>query len=260
MFNIIIILLGTLNDEPLGSTDYRIARYLLSHLNNLSSLNISKVASECYVSASSVSRFCKKVGFQDFNNLNAQFIQYPFRLFDKFNYNKFSPTNIQNSYLDAAIENLQLLKSSLNRLEVEELVEDICSYDYVAAFGTLHSQSVVLNLQTDLLSSGIVMDTRTQFIQQQEYLENACQKTLVILFSREGAFLQRFLQNLLELKRANKPKIVMITTNEHKKKDKYIDKVICYKENGGFSAYPFAFEAIGNVLSLEVAKKKGVLN
>lgn len=256
MFNMIIILLGALNSEPVGTNDYRICRFLLGNLENISAYNISQIAKACFVSISSVSRFCRKVGFQDFNDLKSQIYQLPAMSDSKFNYPEKDDSNIQDSYIEGVIHNLQLLKQSLDKDDIAELVGDLFSYKKVAAFGTLHSQSVVLNLQTDLLTSGIVVDTRSRFKEQLEYMENADEDTLVILFSRGGSHFKRFLINNLQLRPVHKPRIVMITTNRLQQKHKLIDKIICYEEAEGFTAYPFAFETIGSIIALEASIEK----
>ncbi|MDU5335674.1 MurR/RpiR family transcriptional regulator [Enterococcus sp.] len=256
MFNMIIILLATLNSEPIGTNDYRISRFILSNLKDIQNYNISQLAKACFVSNSSISRFCRKVGFQDFNELKYQFFQWSDIGEQKFRYPNQINGQIKISFIDAVIHNLQLLKRSLSDSAMQQLVKDILSYPKVAAFGTLHSQGVVLNLQTDLLTSGIVLDTRTRFQEQLDYLEDAEEDTLVLLFSRGGSHFKRFLLHNLQLNPQHRPKIIMITSNQNIKPNKYIDQCIYYEEEEGFAAYPYAFEVIKGILALEVYQQK----
>jgi DNA-binding MurR/RpiR family transcriptional regulator len=252
MFNMVIMLLATLNSEPVGTNDYRISRFILSNLKEMHKYNISQLAKACFVSNSSVSRFCRKIGFRDFNELKHQFFQWTDIADTKFMFVGRREEALKDSYIDSIIKNLQLLKESIQETELQQLAKDILTYPKVAAFGSLHSQSVVLNLQTDLLTSGIVMDTRSRFQEQLEYIEDADNETLILLFSRGGSHLKRFLIHDLELSKNNRPKIVMITANRGFRNNKYIDQFIYYDEKEGFTAYPYAFEAIKGILALEV--------
>ncbi|MBP1048024.1 MurR/RpiR family transcriptional regulator [Enterococcus sp. BWM-S5] len=256
MFNMVIILLATLNSEPVGTNDYRISRFILSNLKEIHQYNISQLAKACFVSNSSISRFCRKIGFRDFNELKHQFFQWTDIGREKFAYQGCREEALKDSYIDGIIENLQLLKKSIQAQELQQLARDILTFSKVAAFGSLHSQSVVLNLQTDLLTSGIVMDTRTRFQEQLEYIEEADSETLILLFSRGGSHLKRFLIHDLQLSQSNRPKIVMITANRGFRTNKYIDQFVYYDEQEGFTAYPYAFEAIKGILALEVYMQK----
>ena len=57
MFNLMIILLSTLNGEPKDSNNYRIAKYIIEHIHEMENCTLSQLAEKCYVSNSSISRF-----------------------------------------------------------------------------------------------------------------------------------------------------------------------------------------------------------
>lgn len=52
MFNLIIILLSTLNDEPKGSNNYKIAKYMIENMRDLEEYSLTDLAQACYVSNS----------------------------------------------------------------------------------------------------------------------------------------------------------------------------------------------------------------
>ena len=56
MFNLMIILLSTLNGEPKDSNNYRIAKYIIEHIHEMENCTLSQLAEKCYVSNSSISR------------------------------------------------------------------------------------------------------------------------------------------------------------------------------------------------------------
>ena len=69
MFNLVIILLSTINSELKDSNNYKIAKYLLENLHTLEDLSISDLANNCFVSNCSISRFCKEIGLDNYNTL-----------------------------------------------------------------------------------------------------------------------------------------------------------------------------------------------
>ena len=64
-----VALLGTLASERRDSTNAHIARYLLSHQDELEVLSVKALAQACNVGTGTVSRFCREVGFADFDEL-----------------------------------------------------------------------------------------------------------------------------------------------------------------------------------------------
>lgn len=55
-----------LNNNYDRDTGYTIAHYLLENINHISDVSIYTVSKECNVSQATVSRFCRKMGYEDF--------------------------------------------------------------------------------------------------------------------------------------------------------------------------------------------------
>lgn len=72
MYNLTIILLSTINSELINSNNYRIAKYILENMRALEDISITELAKECYVSNSSISRFCRDIGLRDYNELKVK--------------------------------------------------------------------------------------------------------------------------------------------------------------------------------------------
>ena len=69
MNELTIILMSLLGNEDPGSTDYVIADYILKNVESLAKVSTSTLAENCNVSKASISRFCKKIGLEDFFEL-----------------------------------------------------------------------------------------------------------------------------------------------------------------------------------------------
>jgi len=64
-----IILLTQIASQPNDTTDSQIAYYILNHLDDIQNDSISELAMKCNVSNSSISRFCRNIGLNDFSEL-----------------------------------------------------------------------------------------------------------------------------------------------------------------------------------------------
>lgn len=63
------MLLGVIEKEDPGSTDYIIADYILHNVYELGKCSSLELAQGCNVSKSSISRFCRNIGLEDFFTL-----------------------------------------------------------------------------------------------------------------------------------------------------------------------------------------------
>lgn len=64
-----IVFLSELVSSNDGSTNCQIATYILSHIDEVKKCTISELAKRCNVANSSISRFCKEIGLNDFTEL-----------------------------------------------------------------------------------------------------------------------------------------------------------------------------------------------
>ena len=113
MFNLAIILLSLMNSESADSNNNRIAKYILEHIDELENVSISDLARKCYVSNSSISRFCRAIGLQDYNELRNQVAKYqvehPYTVAHKFRYPGEDADEPYSAYVDQIIANPKML-------------------------------------------------------------------------------------------------------------------------------------------------------
>ena len=158
MFNLIIILLSTLNDEPKGSNNYKIAKYMIENMRDLEEYSLTDLAQACYVSNSSISRFCRDIGLKDFNALKNQIAKFSVesaRLKRKFDYEKHESSSMFQSYVKNVISNLNYFLENDIEKQINTLVQEISSYQKVlpAIYSSICKQ--VVNLSFLVLISKI---------------------------------------------------------------------------------------------------------
>ncbi len=69
-------LFNVLNENNQGDPYFILAEYFLEHYHELSRLNIYDVAADCFVSRSSIRRFCQAIGYENFVAFKDEFAQY----------------------------------------------------------------------------------------------------------------------------------------------------------------------------------------
>lgn len=258
MFNLVIILLSALNSEQKDTNNYRIAKYIIENIHNLENYKLQDLATACYVSNSSISRFCKDVGLRDFDELKLQISKFSVEAINvkqKFNfYTENTTATLFDSYCSSVISNLLQFKNTNIDSQIDELVQDIKNYKEVAAFGYMQSENIALNLQFDLQSSRKIIYSCYNVHDQKEYIENATNKNLIIIFSESGSYFKRIFPRVKPFtNNFNKPKIWLITSNKELTIS-YVDKYICYSSRTDYASHPYPLMIISDLICMKYAQ------
>lgn len=70
-FSLMNSLLAVVNTRKHDSTESILARYFLSHFDQLGNLNVYEVAEECFTTRSGIRRFCQSIGLNNFSDLKS---------------------------------------------------------------------------------------------------------------------------------------------------------------------------------------------
>lgn len=245
-----IIFLSTIASENDGTTNCQIANYILGNIEAIKKYTISDLAKSCHVANSSISRFCREIGLDDFtelkeliNNNSMEFQTYSDAETTKQRAVEFSKNTIQS--LENAV-------NTVNYSAIDELVKDIDIYDNIAVFGLLKAQTVAMNLQSDLLMLGKVVTSKLPFKEQVEYLNTASKDQLVIIFSYKGIYFDYWYPKRIP-KYSSKPKIYFITSNKDVKENEYFDRVIHFDSLQDYASHPFQLQLIGSIIAQSYA-------
>ena len=188
-----LVLIGILNTEPEDSIDYRIAKFLLEHIAEFEKFNATRIATECNVSKAAITRFCKHIGLEDFLDLQIMYrISNNSTRRTKFQFEgRGDSQNIGIDFLESSKRVIENLESRIDWKILDELVEDIRKFDRVATFGHMHSGNIAMNLQHDIFIAGKYLFSSHRFGVQRDFILNADSKTLIIIFSATGDYLDR---------------------------------------------------------------------
>lgn len=254
MSNIRIQLLNVINRDSPDSTNFIIAKYILENLERMKVISTRELADECNVSKSSISRFCRKIGYEDFMELQIAVVTYNSYVDERFpNVEGNTTKGFVQNYLESTKETIDYLDHHLDFDVLEEIVHDIYVYQRVILMGHVQSSFPAFSLQHYLTILHKFVYSTQDLNEQKEMLENLDEHNLIIIFSAGGKFLERVLDRLSVMNREHAPKIYIITASKMSHLSfvyKYIE--LCETNNYASSV---ALEMYSNLISLMYRKK-----
>ena len=149
-----IVFLSTLASEKKDSTNSQIATFLLNHLDDIKDIGIQEMAKECSVAMSSISRFCKEIGLNDFNELRELLITTNMTFEQYSTSSKAKAKDRLKEYSSKVKESITMVEKSIDIQQIDALCKEIQKYEQVGIFGLLKAGAVAFNLQSDLLMLG----------------------------------------------------------------------------------------------------------
>lgn len=254
MSNIRIQLLNIINRETQDSTNFIIAKYILENLERMKVISTKDLAQECNVSKSSISRFCRKIGYEDFMELQIAVVTYNSFLNERFPNLEGSTTKeyVQN-YLGSTKAIIEHLERHLDVQVLEGLVQDIHMYKRVVLMGHVQSSFPAFSLQHYLTILHKFVYSTQDLNEQKEMLAGLDERNLIIIFSAGGRFLERVLDRMSVMMRKHAPRIYLITASKTEQLP-FVYKHIELMETYDYAS-SVALEMYSNLISLTYRKK-----
>lgn len=232
-----IVFLSTLASEKKDSTNSQIATYLLNHLDDIKDIGIQEMAKECSVAMSSISRFCKEMGLNDFNELRELLIS------TKMNFEQYSSSSKAKNRLEEyslkVKESITMVEKSIDMQQIDALCKEIQKYQQVGIFGLL-----MLGKQTY---------SHISYKQQLQYISSTNEDDLLIIFSYTGCYFDY--PDISTLKnKLKKPQIWLISSKQESYPD-FIDHVITFDSKRDQNSHPYQLQFIASLIAQEYARR-----
>lgn len=251
-------LLIMLNDSDPKSTDYHITFTLLMNFYLLSTLSIGEVAKLCTVSKSTISKFIRNIGYEDYADFKsaAPFKENKFGFDLNYNQNiaEYIESNGLEHYINILYNDLISAKSSIDMSKIEALAKDLLAYQKVISFGLLFSEIGAIDLQWKLAYNGKFIITNMSDIKQKDLLDRATEDTLIIIYSNSGSYIQKYqLSEFQEPKDFShlKAKLVLITSNKKMTNYPGIDLCICYGHTSSVQTHSILYPLINDMIVMK---------
>ena len=132
-------LYAVLNASEPDSSDYRIANYLIENIYKMQRFGIQDVADACFVSKSSVSRFCRRIGYADFLSMSQSIKYVQMRTYKRFDeYLDLPAEKMADAYLDQMSQCIQQVRAYASPEILSELAGLLFRYDKVGILSLIH--------------------------------------------------------------------------------------------------------------------------
>lgn len=179
-------LFSVLNDYPPEDSNAVLALYFLEHYRNLADLNIFDVAADCFVSRSSVRRFCQSIGYENFIDLKTEFSKYDDMMAH------FMQHVQQDNYRDSLTKEINAMIAELdhrmNNVETEKIADRIFNSRYVVFLTADTSTSVIKAFQQAMVLHGKIIHLVSDSYTENTLLTKLDQRDYLIVLSATGVF------------------------------------------------------------------------
>ena len=243
-----VVLLNTMASEKNDSTNGLIASYILENIDEVKDMGIKDLAQGCHVAMSSISRFCKDIGLEDYSELK-ELLSHNHFYFERQSYQETFPSRIED-YQKNISKCLSMVQSSIDYKQILKLCHDLKTYQKISAFGLLKAQSAAIHFQSDLLMLGKKIDTKMAYSQQLDFITNASCDDLIIIFSYTGSYfdypdLRKYQKNLYS------PRIWMITSGETL--PNFVNETIHFDSLQNQAGHPYQLQFVATIIAQEYA-------
>ena len=249
-----VALLGALATERQDSTNAHIARYLLVHQDELGDLTIKSIAAACQVGTGSVSRFCREVGFESFDELRREFARSG-RAFERVAMPDSSKDNAGHGLAGRLSVTLAQAEATVDRVALGKLVDDLLRYERVSVYGMLKAQAAAVDLQVDLLMQGKFVDTCVSHAEQLRCIAQAGPDELIVVFSYTGSYFDaRDMTSAMQ--RVARPKIWVVCGRRHSLPS-FVAGRLLFSSSGMQLGHPYQLELVAGLIAQEYARRLG---
>lgn len=247
-----------LNDSEPQSTDYHITMTLLLNYSLIETSSIEKIAAMCTVSKSAISKFVRRMGYEDYASFKAAapFEENKFGFLLNYNQNiaEYIEQNGLKCYAEAIQNDIRYALQAVDMKKVEELANDLVCYKKIAAFGLLFSEIGAIDLQEKLAYNNKFIITKMSDVKQIDLLERADEETLIIIYSNSGSYMQRYqLSEFQEEKDFSnvKAKIVLITSNKKMAAHPDVDLCISFGHTTGVQTHTYLYPFVNDMIVMK---------
>ncbi len=219
MKDIIFRLLDFINNHKTRDANYFIALKLLGDVYKIPDMNISALADSCFTSPAAVTRFCRRIGYKNFQE---------FKDFAKISVMDESPAfqsvqELENPEQTGEVLQKVLyekivgwLKASENIIDVEKvqgIMECIHHANKVSFYGTQLSQAMAQDFQFRLVRLGKFVSAYSDVQEQKADMDDLDENSVAIVASPSGRFILGNEELMTKLTKT-KAKIILITHNQ----------------------------------------------
>lgn len=183
---LIYSLFQILNSSTAGEPEFILSKYFLDNYNRIGQLNIFDIAEECFVSRSTIRRFCKQLGYDNFLDLKKDFknFDYQYQYFTRFH----RMENYRTWYANEINASVQEVDNQMTQKALENIATQIHDCENVLFLVSYSTAQSVMEFQRPL----ILLNKTTRLMTNRNINQNAIDQLttndLIIMISVSGSF------------------------------------------------------------------------
>lgn len=208
---------------------FHIAQKILQYPQKIQNMGIEELADFCYTSPATISRFCRQLSLENFQQLKKQLKKTEIYRqaevdFSTYYENNPHPKTLPHLVFSEAIHALQLTYQNIDSYAVETAAKKILHAQNIAIFGSIYSQLVAQDLQYKLLRLQKFANAYSNYEAQKKAATQLTNKDIAIFFSVSGNVPE--VNHCLNLAKKNNCFCLVITHNLQSPLAKQADKLI----------------------------------
>lgn len=254
--NAYIALINFLNSTNPTDIYYKVAQNILQNLDRMKNASIHEVAEMCYVSAPTISRFCKRLGYESYSSFKNELSQ----AVSNYNYNnRFVSVDTSMdtedsesaSFLFQIGQYSEALKKSYSREYIQEIAQNLHHHKRVGFFSSVPSYQLQY-LQADLLLTKHEVTFCQTPTDQLAYAKTLGEDSIA-LFLKPERLESRYMDDIINILKENHVKIILMSNTKYSKLNKMADFILSF--NGNLHIVDsFCFDMLVSLLSIEYRK------
>jgi DNA-binding MurR/RpiR family transcriptional regulator len=179
-------LLSVINENEEDDAYAVLAHYFLDHYSELDQLNIYDVAADCFISRSSIRRFCQSIGCDNFRTLKNEYGEYDDKKENRLNY--MNKTSFRSCLTDDINGIIAELNNRMNTKEVDIIVDRIHNAHRVVLLAADTSASAIKDFQQNLVFCGKIIRIISETFTDNTLLVKMTRDDYLMTFSMSGVF------------------------------------------------------------------------
>lgn len=179
-------LFTVLNDNSPDDSSAVLAKYFLENYKHLSELNIFDVAAECFVSRSSVRRFCKSLGYGSFLDLKNEFREYDDKM--ALSIKHYGREEYRIKLTSEINEMIEELDYRMDTEEIDMIIKTFHDARYVIMLTSDASTSIIKVFQQAMALYGKIIYLISDSYEDHSMLQEASEKDCIVAISVTGVF------------------------------------------------------------------------
>lgn len=218
MKDIIFRLLDFINNHKTRDTNYTIALALLRDVYKIPDMNISALADSCFTSPAAVTRFCRRIGyknfqeFKDYAKISVMDTAPAFQPGQKKENSEQIGELLQKVLYEKIVGWLKASENVIDVQKVQEIMECIHRANKVSFYGTQLSQAIAQDFQFRLVRLGKFVSAYSDVQEQKVDMADLDEYSVAVVVSPSGRFIagnEELMRQLLE----SRAKVILITHN-----------------------------------------------